>query len=373
MAAPMTASGTTSALQVEVRAQLAGGFLLDLNISVEPGIVVLFGSSGAGKTTTLNCIAGLTTPDAGRIVRNGRVLFDSAQGINVPVQKRRIGYLFQHLALFPHLTISENIQYGIKDLPRSERDQRTDSILHAFGVHHLRDRRPPAISGGERQRVALARALVTEPDVLLLDEPMAALDTRTRALILNDLRNWSAARPLPILYVTHSRGEVFAAAQRVLVMRAGKIVADGTPQEILQEPRHEWTALAAGFDNVFDIEVQAVHLAEGTMVCRIAGTEITLEVPPARVAANEHLTVGVRAGDVLLFREQPRDVLSRNVLRGRVMRVTHRDGTVTVSVDCGVRVDAHVTAAAARELNLTAGKELWLVINQHSCHLFRRA
>src|SRR5271157_2632998 len=167
-------------------------FSLDVDFSAAPGFTILFGPSGAGKTTVLDCVAGLAAPDAGRISVGDRVLFDSTIPIHVPVAKRRVGYVFQELALFPHLTVEQNVEYGLAHVPRADRKQRVAAMLQEFRIDHLRQQPPAKISGGERQRVALARTLVTDPCILLLDEPLAALDYPTRANIIDDIRRWNA-------------------------------------------------------------------------------------------------------------------------------------------------------------------------------------
>ncbi len=219
-----------------------------------PGITILFGPSGAGKTTTLDCIAGLVQPDEGRIATREHVLFDSAAGINLPPQLRKVGYVFQDLALFPHLTVQGNVEYGLSRLAEEQRKQRSAAILESFRIAHLRERRPGQISGGERQRVALARALVIDPTILLLDEPLAALDAVTKSKIVDDLRAWNHEHQVPIIYVTHSREEVFALGDRVIVFENGRPVAQGTPHEVMTAPRLETVAQLAGFENIFDVD-----------------------------------------------------------------------------------------------------------------------
>ncbi|MGH9528611.1 MAG: ATP-binding cassette domain-containing protein [Terriglobales bacterium] len=206
-------------------------FVLDVTTTIHPGITIIFGPSGAGKTTLLENIAGLLTPDSGRIAVGDQIFFDGK--LSLDVRKRRIGYVFQDLALFPHLTVQRNVQYGIRSLATSAREQRTASILNSFRIANLSRRKPAEISGGERQRVALARSLVTDPCVLLLDEPLAALDGPTKSKIIEDLRMWNDAHRIPILYVTHSREEVLALGDRVLMIESGKIIAEGNPTEIM--------------------------------------------------------------------------------------------------------------------------------------------
>jgi molybdate transport system ATP-binding protein len=201
-------------------------FVLDVSLEFPAGITILFGPSGAGKSTLLDCIAGLLRPDSGILRVGSEILFDSSAGIDVPAHRRRIGYVFQSLALFPHLTVEENVGYGIVHLPPAERKQRIAEILSAFHVTPLAQRKPAEISGGEAQRVELARSLVTDPRVLLLDEPMTGLDEDLKTQIIEDLRAWRTARNIPILYVTHSRTEARALGEHVVTMRSGTIVSD---------------------------------------------------------------------------------------------------------------------------------------------------
>jgi molybdate transport system ATP-binding protein len=220
-------------LTAEIRLQVSSAFRLDCTLEVPAGFTVLFGTSGAGKTSVLDCIAGIKTPDSGKIAINGEAMFDSAQGLNLWPSQRRLAYVFQSLALFPHLSVSENVAYGLRHEPKNAATERSCNMLAQFGIEQLQARRPGDLSGGERQRVALARSLVTDPRVLLLDEPLAALDRPTRKKIVDDLRGWNAAQKVPILYVTHSVREALALGERVLVIEHGRIVASGAPSELL--------------------------------------------------------------------------------------------------------------------------------------------
>lgn len=370
-----TAESSQPLLCVNLRKTL-GSFQLDCEFVASAGFNILFGASGAGKTTLLDCVAGLTTPDGGRIAVGDRVLFDASQATNIPVAKRNVGYVIQELALFPHLTVGQNVEYGVTKLSRTQRRDRAISILREFHIEQLRDRRPGEISGGERQRVALARALVTEPHVLLLDEPLAALDAPIKAKIIDDLRRWNQAHAIPILYVTHSREEVIALGERVLVMEAGRIIAQGTPHEVLRAPRQETVAQLTGFENIFDASVWLVHEDRGTMTCRLPGSKpktfVLLETPLIRAQPGSLLRVGIRAGDILLAIVKPEGLSARNVIAGRVVSLERRDMIISAHVDCGVEMEVYLTLAAQEALRLTPGSEVWLVIKTHSCHLMAK-
>ena len=226
----------TAAVKLERIRPGSPPFALDISIAVSPGISILFGPSGAGKSTVLDCVAGLVRPAAGRIAVGEETLFDSRAGVDIPPQARRIAYVFQTLALFPHMSAEENVAYGLDGLSRQERAARVEEILKAFRVEKLRTRKPPEVSGGERQRIALARSLVTQPRVLLLDEPLTGLDAELKAAIVDDLRAWNAARRIPILYVTHSREEVDALGERVIAIDHGRVISQGAPMDVLEAP-----------------------------------------------------------------------------------------------------------------------------------------
>jgi len=306
----------------------------------------------------------------------------------------------QDLALFPHLTVEQNIEYGLHRLPRADRRVRSTAMLQEFRIAHLRSQRPAQISGGERQRVALARALVTDPSVLLLDEPLAALDAPTKTKIIDDLRRWNQAHRIPILYVTHSREEVIALGERVLVIEQGRIVARGTPHEVLSTPQQESVAQLAGFENIFDATVESIHEDRGTMLCSVTTSEITtgeittgretqssaiapkpgrnaasgvvLETPLIRAEAGAQLRIGIRAGDTLLAIAEPVGLSARNVIPGRILSLHRRDMIIAAQVECGVEMEVHLTLAARDALKLEPGREVWLVIKTHSCHLMKK-
>jgi molybdate transport system ATP-binding protein len=369
---PATLRKKPAILAVDVRKSflhVSNGFTLDLACQIAPGITILFGPSGAGKTTLLDSIAGLTMPDHGRVRLGDDAWFDGALHINIPVQRRNIGYVFQDLALFPHLSVEGNLAYGLTALPAADREARIAGILESFRIDHLRERKPRQISGGERQRVALARALVSTPSVLLLDEPLAGLDAPTKSAIIEDLRGWNREHQIPILYVTHNREEVFALGERVLVIESGRIVEQGTPHEVMAAPRQETVAQLAGFENIFGAEVVALRPERGTMTCRIASGNLELETPLVRAEVGTKLRVAIGAGDILLASVQPVGLSARNTVPGKLLSLEQRDMIVTALVDCGVAIAVKLTLAARDDLRLQPGQPVWLVIKTHACHL----
>ena len=236
-------------LSVEIRKALPG-FTLDVAWHAGDGVAVLFGPSGAGKTLTLQCLAGLLRPDAGRIVVDDRVLFDAARGIDLPPQARRVGYVFQGYALFPHLTVSENVGFGLRDRPRAARASRVAEVLERLGLRGLEARYPREISGGQRQRVALGRALAIDPPLLLLDEPLSALDAPLRRVLRDELREILQGWGTAAVVVTHDFTEAYRLADRIVVYDNGGVIQSAPRAELLWQPASEVVAQIMGLRNV---------------------------------------------------------------------------------------------------------------------------
>jgi molybdate transport system ATP-binding protein len=224
--------------------------------------------------------------------------------------------------------------------------------------------------------VALARVLVTDPCALLLDEPLAALDAATKSKIIDDLRRWNEAHRIPVLYVTHSREEVIALGERVLVMENGRIIAQGTPHQVLSAPLQETVAQLAGFENIFDATVWLTHEDRGTLTCRLPTGQpsafVLLETPLIRAEPGSRVRVGIRAGDILLATVKPEGLSARNVIAGQLVSLERRDMMIAARVNCGVEMEVHLTLASRDALQLTPGREVWLVIKTYSCHLMQR-
>ncbi len=363
------------ALQIELRKRHAANrsshFQLEAKFTVSPGVTVIVGHSGAGKTTILRCIAGLSDPEEGRITIGDRVLFDSRQRIKVEPARRRVAFVFQDLALFPHLSVENNVMYGLRRLDGAERKRRMIEILESFQIGHLCSRFPREISGGEQQRVALARSLVTEPSVLLLDEPLSSLDSHTKVHIIEDLRRWNDRHRIPILYVTHDHGELLALGDRVIALEQGQIITEGLPLDVVPAPRRAVMAQTAGFENLFDAIVIELREQEGTMICQLTGTSIRVETPLAQASIGSEVCVGIRAGEILVASSQPAMLSECNVIRGKIRQFDHQGATVEARIDCGAEFRVHLAARSVESCGLNVASEIWMMIRAHACHLVR--
>jgi molybdate transport system ATP-binding protein len=225
-------------LHVEIRKRLdsdkSGSFNLDVDFSAGDGITILFGQSGSGKTTTLRAIAGIVTPDSGRITVGDETYFDSTKPTNVSIQKRRVGYVFQDYALFPHLTAEQNVSYGIKETTEKLRREKAHAMLALFKIEHVSRRYPQNMSGGEQQRTALARALASDPAIVLLDEPLSAVDTQTRSRLLDEIAGAQERVGIPFVYVTHNTAEAIRLGKQVVILHDGRVKQIGPPSEVFK-------------------------------------------------------------------------------------------------------------------------------------------
>ena len=356
-------------LEKTLNAASAAPFKLDLRFEAGPGVLILFGASGAGKSLTLQLLAGLQLADQGSIRVGGEALFDSSQQINVPVRLRRVGFVFQNLALFPHLNTRQNVAYGLAHLGSAERQQRVDAMLEKLKIDPLAARFPRTLSGGEQQRVALARALVTHPRMLLLDEPLSALDLSIKRSILADLQRINQELRIPILYVTHDRSEALSLGERLLLLEAGRIVAEGKPIDVLSQPLKESVANLTGVENLFDVRILERNPERGTLTCDADGCR--LEIPYGDWPLDRPLRVGLRSGDILLAVSPPEGLSAQNILPGQIQRIDSADYEVCLQVDCGRRFDVTLTRTAVERLELSLGRKVWLIFKAHSCHVLR--
>jgi molybdate transport system ATP-binding protein len=331
-------------------------------------VTVLFGPSGAGKTTVLRALAGLERPDAGRIAFGGETWLDTARGIEVTPQRRRVGLLFQEHALFPHLPVHANVAYGLGGLPRAAREARVREALALAGVGpELLARRPAALSGGQRQRVALARALAPSPRLLLLDEPLSALDAPSREELRIALRRAIRAAGVPALVVTHDRVEALALGDRVAVIAAGEIRQVGPVQEVFAAPRDEAVARIVGTENVLPVTVEA--RAEGLARLRAGPVEL-LAVDPGGLGDDAWALV--RGEEIVLEAAPGAPSSARNLLAATVTARVDEGPLVRIRLDCGVALVALVTRASADALALAPGRRVAALVKAPSVRLVPR-
>jgi molybdate transport system ATP-binding protein len=348
-------------LEVAIASRL-GSFDLAVDFRSTGSLTALFGPSGSGKTSLVNFIGGLARPTRGLIVADGRVLVDTEAGVFVPMHKRRIGYVFQDARLFPHLSVAQNLRYGRFFTPAAERYASFDNVVGLLGIEHLLDRRPAGLSGGERQRVAIGRALIASPKLMLMDEPLAALDDARKAEILPYIERLRDETKIPIIYVSHSIAEVSRLASDVVLMSDGKALAVGSVAEIMPrldllpaEDRNETGAIV-------ELELAAQEEEFGLSLLRSAGGEWRL--PRIEAAIGAKLRVRVRARDVMIATERPAGVSALNVLAGRIAEVAEGAGAdALVTIDSGTdRLFARVTRRSVQHLELQPGREVFAVI-----------
>jgi molybdate transport system ATP-binding protein len=329
------------------------------------GATTVMGPSGSGKTSLLEALAGLRGKARGRIVVDGQVLLDSGQRINCPPEARRIGYVPQDAGLFPHLTALGNVRFGARGEAAV-----VEGAVETLEIGNLRNRYPVSLSGGERQRVALARALATRPRLLLLDEPLAALDVGLRERILPYLLRIREEWKVPCLYVTHNVGEALALAGQVLLLRDGQVEAQGAPLDLLSSPGLAREA-EAGIENLLKGRVLAHDVGGGVTRVRVEeGPEVAAALAPERPPGST-VTVALRAEDILVSVEPPRGLSARNVYEARLASLERTGGDVILR--CPLREGglllARVTLAAAAALALTPGRVVWLAVKSHSTKL----
>jgi molybdate transport system ATP-binding protein len=346
-------------------------FTLRAEFDAPPGITILFGASGSGKTTTIKAIAGIVRPDSGHISINGDILFDSERGINKPIRERGVGLVFQNLALFPHMSALGNVEFALADRSRAERRRRALELLERLRITHTAERRPNSVSGGEAQRIALARALASNPRLLLLDEPLSAIDETTKQDIIMDLKIINREMGLPVIYVTHNRDEAVMLGDYLIAYERGQVIATGEPGEIFGGPVTGSVARLTGVENIFDGTIVHRNTETGTMRVRISeeGGACELDVPLGTENEGGRVIVAVRSGDILLATEEPRSTSARNILRGHITAIEERGARSIVSVQSGVTWATSVTSQAIRELGLARGQEIWLAIKTNSCYL----
>jgi len=348
-------------LDVDVRVA-RGPFRLDASFASDAPIVALFGRSGSGKTTLIEAIAGLARPSEGRIVIDGRTLFDSGRGVDLPTEARRVGLVFQDTLLFPHFSVRSNLAYGERLTPPSERFVTRERVAALLGLEPLMDRRPATLSGGEKQRVAIGRALLASPRILLMDEPLASLDAPRKAEILQYVEILRDDLKLPIVYVSHAIEEVTRLADRLVLLGDGRTIASGTVAELMA--RADLKPLLGRFEAGGVIEARVARHDEryGLTVLAFDGGELV--VPNVEALHGEPVRARIRARDVAIALEPPRAASFQNVLAASVAAIGNEFGAI-VEVELLVgatRLAARITRQSAERLGLAPGMRVYALV-----------
>ena len=350
----LKAENVSAGVEVDIRHRL-GDFRLEVSAKFGPGISGLIGPSGAGKSTLLACIAGLTKPDEGRVVINGIAAFDGAAGVHMGTDRRGAVLVHQHGNLFPHMTVRGNVEYGHR---HGAGDVKVDELVDALGIARLMDRQPDSLSGGQRQRVAVARAVAAGPAVLLLDEPVASLDAKSRNEVVMYLHEVHERYNIPMVYVSHALSDVLALADETLTMSDGKAVGFG-------DSRGQVLAMAQA------IGTESVHIDNvlfGRVVSddQVAVGETVLYAPRLNWPAGESVALSVRASEIIVAVGKPSPSSARNVLGGRVVALTESAGVALATVDVGVELTAELTRHSVLDLGLSVGADVHLVFKASS-------
>jgi molybdate transport system ATP-binding protein len=341
-------------LAIDIKHRL-GTFLLDAQFETVGGLVALFGRSGAGKTSIVNVIAGLIRPDQGTVAIDDVVLVDTARGVLVPRHQRRIGYVFQEGRLFPHLTVRQNLLYGRWFAPQAERGDELEPVIDLLGIGGVLERRPGRLSGGEKQRVAIGRALLANPRLLLMDEPLAALDEARRAEILPYIERLRDQSRVPIVYVSHSIAEVSRLASSIVVLSEGRVAAAGPTAEIMH--RLDLFPLTGRAEAGAIVEATVERHDERFGLTELRSRAGLWRLPRLDAPVGARLRLRVRARDVMIAKTAPVDVSALNVLPGVVADIGSHDGPIVeIRLDCnGEALLARLTRYSLERLGLAPG------------------
>jgi molybdate transport system ATP-binding protein len=330
-------------------------------------VTVLFGPSGCGKTTVLRCLAGLEQPEEGAIQFGAETWFDARQNISLAPQQRGIGFVFQDYALFPHLTVAGNVGYGLTGLTAADREQRIRELLERFSLTAVAHQRPRQLSGGQQQRVALARALGCRPRLLLLDEPLSALDAALREELRGELRRLLAACAIPVLLVTHDRAEALALGDELVVMSGGLVRQSGPVLEVFNRPADAAVAKIVGVETLHPGRI--VSVSAGLATVAVGTVRLTALAP---TGAPREVFVCLRGEDVILQRESATTSSVRNRLAARVVAVQAGSPLVRVELDAGFPLFAFITRPASEDLQLRPGEIISALIKAPAVHLVPR-
>ncbi len=339
-------------------------FSLDIELSLNNELAVLFGPSGSGKSVTLNMLSGIIKPENGIVNINGRDVFNSEKNINIPMRDRRIGYLFQDYALFPHMTVFENIAYGISHLSKIKIKSKVEELLNLMRLEGLENRYPSQISGGQKQRTALARTLAAEPEILLLDEPFSALDYQVREKLRQELIAIHERFPITTLFVTHDMEEAFMLGERIAVINNGRVEQFGTREEVFYKPKTRNVAKFIGARNIFHGVVKSIDLSGVIIESKDIGDVKAQLNPSDKFDAGQNVCFGIRPEEIMIIRpdrpldKRVQDNLIHGIVTGIMAKGTGHTIYFTAKHNKDVNLKIDIPNIAFRRLAISKDKEI---------------
>ena len=345
-------------IEIDVEKRV-GNFTLEAQFEApSSGVTALFGRSGSGKTTLIDMIAGLISPTRGRIVVDQQVMFDSEQHVDLPPEKRQLGYVFQEDRLFPHMSVASNLRYGHSD---ANNDPDFNRIVELLGIGPLLDRRPGSLSGGEKQRVSIGRALLANPRLLLMDEPLASLDSARRNEILPFIEEFSCELNIPIIYVSHAMDEIIRLADTIVLISDGRVATVGSMEEVTS--RLDLRPMTGRYEAGSVIRaVVAGHEKENDLT-RLKFAGGTLRVPRISSPPGHQLRIRIRARDVSLAIDKPKNISVMNIFPGVISEISEQSGAAAdILVDTGVPIWARISKASVKSLELVPGKRVYAML-----------
>ncbi|MEZ5335605.1 MAG: ABC transporter ATP-binding protein [Methanolobus sp.] len=347
-------------------------FTLDAQFEVGDELAVFFGRSGSGKTTALQCVSGLLEPNGGKIIVNGNVYFDCHKRINLPVQQRSLGYVFQNYALFPHMDVKKNIAYGLKGWDEAEKEKRVLEMLQMLEIEGLENNLPSQLSGGQKQRVALARALASKPDILLLDEPFSALDRVVRMKLREKIREIQRELKIPVLFITHNHVEAFTIADKIVVFHNGRVQQIGTPEDVFYHPKNRHVAELVGVTNIFeDSAVLKDDEMAGTISINCENINVTACRPERKV--KETISWGIRPENLRIHPVSSEKTNEENTFPACVKSIVNKGSSKALALETKEHsklMIAEIGNQSFENMNLKIGDDCLILIERDRIVLF---
>jgi molybdate transport system ATP-binding protein len=347
-----------------------GDFNFDVTLDLPSlGTLGIYGPSGAGKSTLLNMIAGITKPDTGYLTLDQQTLFSSVNRINMPINQRRIGVVFQDSRLFPHLTVQDNLCYGYRLLAASERRLSFEQVVALLELTPLLGQKPHQLSGGQKQRVALGRALLISPKLLLMDEPLASLDRRLKQHILPFLRRVKDELNIPIIYVSHAIDEILYLTSEIAMIDQGRLLAHGPFSQVIQQMPALTLAQSLGLENVLHSQVLSHHAESGFTLVKVEGQ--TMHIPLVMTPIGQQVSVSIAASNIALSRQKIEGITIQNQLSGSVLDIQTIQHKTLINIrleHSEARIMAEVTAKSVTDLQLLEGSRVYCLVKTQSIH-----